>query len=243
MKKQMLSISLQLFCFTLCFVLCSMFLLYNGDDSIVPQQAISVNNSKAKKTVILDAGHGGEDSGAVGLDETLEKDLNLSVCQTLSPLLICSGFDVVQTRTEDIMLGNGETGHKKQEDLRTRVDFAGSMPDAYFISIHMNKFPKEYCKGIQLFYSPNHNDSLPMATALHSLVKGYLQIDNKREIKNGSQHIYLLNRIQNPAILVECGFLSNPEELNNLKNIDYQKKIALLISAALQEVRQGAYSA
>ena len=131
------------------------------------------------------------------------------------------------------MLGGGEAGHKKQEDLRARVDIGKEYPDAYYISIHMNKFPKQYCKGIQLFYSPNNNQSLSLAGSLHQMVLNYLQPDNNREIKNGSEHIYLMNRLQNPAILVECGFVSNNEEAELLQNTDYQKKLALIIMASV----------
>ena len=197
----------------------------------------------ATPVLILDAGHGGEDSGAVGIGDVLEKDLNLAVCGILSELLISSGFEVIPTRTEDVMLGNGTTGHKKGEDLKARVEIGNQNPDAYYVSVHMNKFPKEYCKGIQLFYSPNHSASLPLAQSLHTLVKTYFQTDNNREIKNGKEHIYLMNRIQNPAILVECGFVSNPEEATLLQDTDYQKKIALLILASLNEARQSSYSA
>lgn len=243
MKKKVLSICFQFACFALCFVLCAMFMFHIGATDIVPQEGIPVNIEKTKKTVILDPGHGGEDSGAVGIDGILEKDLNLSVCGILSELLSASGFEVIQTRTEDVMLGDGTEGHKKSEDLKARVELAKQNPDAYYVSIHMNKFPKEYCKGIQLFYSPNNQSSLPLAQFMHTLVKTYFQTNNNREVKNGSEHIYLMNRIQNPAILVECGFVSNPEEAQLLQAKDYQKKIALLCLAALSEARTDSYSA
>lgn len=243
MKKKVFSICFQFAGFALCFVLCAMFMFYIGSWDIVPQDDMPVNIVKTKKTVILDAGHGGEDSGAVGIDGVLEKDLNLALCGVLSDLLYTSGFEVISTRTEDVMLGSGAVGHKKSEDLKARVDLAAQNPDAYYLSIHMNKFPKEYCKGIQLFYSPNNEQSLPLAGFLHTLVKTYFQPDNKREIKNGSAHIYLMNRIKNPAILVECGFVSNPEEAKLLQSSDYQKKIALLCLSALNEARTNSYSA
>jgi len=238
LRKQVLSICFQVGCFALCFVMCAMFMFHTASDDIVPQEPLAVNKTLTKKSVILDPGHGGEDSGAVGIDGILEKELNLNVCDILSDMLTCTGFTVTETRTEDVMLGGGEAGHKKQEDLRARVDMAANDPDAYYISIHMNKFPQDYCKGIQLFYSPNHPQSMTLATVLHQLVKNYLQADNNREVKNGSSNIYLLNRIQNPCILVECGFVSNPEEAALLQTSDYQKKIALLVAASLIETRQ-----
>ena len=220
---------LQIGCFALCFVFCALFMLHTDAVDILPQEVISVNIGPAKTKVIIDPGHGGEDSGAVGINGVLEKDLNLEVGGTLADLLTACGAQVWQTRSEDVMLGNGEVGHKKQEDLRARVDFGKQYPDAYYISIHMNKFPKEYCKGIQLFYSPNNQKSLSLAGSLHQMILSCLQPENNREIKNGSEHIYLLNRLQNPAILVECGFVSNAEEAVQLQDSAYQKKIALLI--------------
>ncbi len=237
MKKQFLGILLQVGCFAICFVLCAMFMFYTDRKNIVPHHTPAVKNDVGKKSVILDAGHGGEDSGAVGIDGILEKELNLSVCLLLQDLLLCSGFDVIPTRTEDVMLGDGEVGHKKMADLQARVEMGRENPDSYFVSIHMNKFPKEYCRGVQLFYSPNHTASLPIANSLHTLVKTHLQPDNEREVKNGSQHIYLMNQVQNPAILVECGFVSNENEAKLLQDSDYQKKLALVILASLNEAR------
>lgn len=233
LNKRIMGICLQIGCFALCFVFCALFMIHTSTSDILPQEAVSVNIDTAKIVVILDAGHGGEDSGAVGIDGILEKDLNLAMTTVLADLMSSSGIEVLQTRTEDVMLGDGDTGHKKQEDLRARVDLGKENPDAYYISIHMNKFPKEYCKGIQLFYSPNNAKSLPLAGSLHHLILSHLQPENNREIKNGSEHIYLMNRLQNPAILVECGFVSNPEEAQLLQQSDYQKKIALLIMASV----------
>ena len=241
MKKQALIICLQVGCFALCFVMCAMFMFYTERTSIVPQDTVAVNNDLSKKCVILDAGHGGEDSGAVAPDGTLEKDLNLEMTSLLTEVLQCAGFSVTSTRTEDVMLGDGEAGHKKASDLKARVESGNADPSAYYISIHMNKFPKQYCKGIQLFYSPNDTRSQSIATILHGYVKNYLQPDNEREVKNGSQHIYLMDRLKNPAILVECGFVSNPEELEQLKTKEHQKKIALVIMASLCEMRSAEF--
>ncbi len=235
LNKRITVLCLQIGCFALCFVFCALFMFHTSTIDSVPQDAMSVNIDSTKTKVIIDAGHGGEDSGAVGIDGVLEKDLNLAVSSILSELMLSSGIEVYQTRTEDVMLGNGEAGHKKQEDLRARVDIGKEISDAYYISIHMNKFPKEYCKGVQLFYSPNNSQSLSLAGSLHQMVLTYLQPDNNREIKNGSKNIYLLNRLQNPAILVECGFVSNSEEAALLQNSDYQKKLALVIMASVFE--------
>ena len=192
----------------------------------------SVNTEKRKLAVILDAGHGGQDGGASGADGTLEKDLNLQVTLRTATLLKAMGYDVILTREDDVMLGNGEIGHKKLADLKYRLDLANDTKDALLISIHMNKFPLEYCNGIQLYYSENHADSLLFAKELHSLVKGFQQ-DNEREIKKATSAIYLLDRAQIPAVLLECGFLSNEKECTLLKDEGYQKALSLLIASAV----------
>ncbi len=200
---------------------------------ILADDTVSVKDDKKIFTVILDAGHGGEDGGASAKDGTLEKDLNLSLTLRLRDLLTAVGYRVLLTRTDDSMLGNGEPGYRKMADLRYRLDFANDHPEAVLISIHMNKFPEEYCSGVQLYYSPNVPESLKLATTLHTLVKSTFQPENKREIKSATSAIYLLDRVKIPAMLVECGFLSNTAEAELLKNENYQKQLALLITASI----------
>ncbi len=200
---------------------------------ILTEDSQTVNNTGEKITVILDAGHGGEDGGASGLNDTLEKDLNLQLTLRIRDLLTACGYNVLLTRTDDSMLGNGEKGRKKLEDLRCRLNFSNGHPEAVLVSIHMNKFPMEYCKGIQLYYSANNGESLPLANCFHSLVKKEFQKDNEREVKKATSSIYLLDRAQIPAILIECGFLSNPEESKLLKDETYQKELSLLFLTAL----------
>lgn len=201
--------------------------------SILPDDPLSVNNTGKNFTVILDAGHGGEDGGATGIDGASEKELNLAVTLKLRDLLSACGYRVLLTRDTDIMLGSGEKGHKKLADLQYRLDFANSHPEAVLISIHMNKFPQEYCNGIQLYYSPNNEESIKLANALHQLIRTDFQPENNREVKASGSSIYLLDRVRTPAILVECGFLSNQKEAALLKDDHYQKQLALLIYTSL----------
>ncbi len=204
----------------------------SNDGSILADNLLSVNNSTQIFTVILDPGHGGQDGGAQSADGTLEKDLNLQLSLRLADLLSAMGYRVLLTRSEDVMLGEGTKGHKKLADLKYRLDFTNDYPDALLISIHMNKFPMDYCKGIQIYYSGNHENSLLFASALHPLIK-HFQEENKREIKQADSAIYLLDRVRIPAVLVECGFLSNASEAELLKSTEYQQQLALLIASAL----------
>ena len=201
-------------------------------DAILPKELPSVNIANEKVRVILDAGHGGQDGGASSADGTLEKDLNLAVVCRTGDLLSACGYETLLTRSDDSMLGDGTAGHKKLADLRWRLDFANSHPDALLVSVHMNFFPQKSCRGIQLYYSDNDQNSIALAESLHARVKD-LQPDNRREIKKALSNIYLLDRVQIPAVLIECGFLSNTEEAALLKSEDYQKTMSILILSSI----------
>lgn len=186
--------------------------------------------------VIIDAGHGGMDGGAVGIDGTYEKDLNLKISFILYDMLKANGVPAVMTRTEDRMLYTEEQdkrGQRKMYDLKNRLLVATQNPGAFFVSIHMNKFPQSQYHGLQIYYSPNNAKSLSLAERVRAYNKTYNQPDNNREVKKATSSIYILHHIKNPAILVECGFLSNPEECALLGREDYQKKLAAVIFSAV----------
>ena len=186
-------------------------------------------------TVVIDAGHGGMDGGcvsdtAMGTDRILEKDCNLKIAQSLAALFRISGYNVVMTRETDVMLdGEGLTGNAKMRDLRARLNIASEYPDALFISVHCNKFPSESCKGLQVYYSKNHEYSKEAAEAVQSSAVELLQPQNHRQTKAADSSIFLLHRATQPAILIECGFLSNPDEAALLSTPEYQKKLALAV--------------
>ncbi len=186
--------------------------------------------------ILLDPGHGGEDSGAVGIDGVLEKNLNLELSLRLCDLLRFEGWQVILTRADDRLLYRPDVAlsHKTQ-DLKTRLDYSIRYPDAIFVSIHMNKFPAESCKGLQIYFSPNHPASQHLAERLQTDIREKLDADNHREIKSATSSIYILHRIQIPAILIECGFISNREESALLQNETYQKKMIALFAAGIYE--------
>lgn len=185
--------------------------------------------SKPTLTVIIDAGHGGEDGGAVAADGTCEKDINLEIARRLYLILTSYGIDCRMTRDDDIMLSDGEGGTKKMRDLKRRIA-ATEGGGCIFLSIHQNKFPDESCRGTQIYYSKNAPESQKLASDLQNAVKTYLQPDNKRQIKPAGSEIFVLDRCTVPAVLAECGFLSNPGELSLLKTEDYQKKLCCVIA-------------
>ncbi len=204
------------------------------------RRSAAVNTEESTPVIVIDAGHGGEDGGASGADGTVEKDLNLTVAQILAEMLSFAGYDVRMTRTDDRMLYdlygdlNDYTGHKKTYDLRNRLRFAGEADADLFISIHMNKFPQPQYSGLQVYYAAAEG-SRRVADAVQNAVRTYLQPDNDRQTKKAGTSIYLLHRIDIPAVLIECGFLSSEEELSRLKDAEYRRALALCIACAVTE--------
>lgn len=199
--------------------------------SIVSSKRESVNTSDVKNqvTVILDAGHGGIDGGAVGVSGSLEKQLNLAIATKVKDLLSAQGYTVVMTRENDELLTLDGVGSQKSNDLRARVKIAESHENAIFVSIHMNRFPDSSVKGITFYFSPNHPDSYRLADSLHTAMLESVQPDNRRPMKEATKSIYILHTVTLPAVLVECGFLSNALEEAMLNDDDYQNTLAEMI--------------
>lgn len=190
------------------------------------------NSAPDNPVVLIDPGHGGFDGGAVAEDGTLEKHLNLTISLTLRDMLLVCGVPVAMTRTTDCGLeedASASIREKKLTDMRRRL----SMYDgaALVISIHQNQFTQSKYSGTQLFYSANHSDSVRLARSIQESVVGHIQPQNARELKRATDGIYLLYHADVPAVLVECGFLSNPNELKLLKTSAYQQTLAFAIAA------------
>lgn len=188
-------------------------------------------------TVVIDAGHGGRDGGTVGVDGvSVEKDLNLDVSLIICDMLQNAGVNVVMTRTEDIALTDPEAGGGlKNQDLVARLKIAQNAQNPVFISIHMNAFPIEKYSGTQIYYSTNNESGKALADSIQNNVKHLLQPENNRKTKPAGSNIYILDKISCPAVLVECGFLSNNEECAKLADKEYRKKLALVISSSIME--------
>ena len=185
-------------------------------------------------TVIIDAGHGGEDGGATALSPVPEKDLNLDIAKTLYEMLGMCGVDVIMTRNDDVSLSCNEGSTRKGRDLAARRIIAENTENAVFVSIHMNSFAIEKYSGLQVYYSPNNAQSKALADTVQSYVKSTLQSDNQRKTKSGGD-IYLLEKLSCPTILVECGFLSNAEESALLNDANYRRRLALVLCAAIYD--------
>lgn len=189
-----------------------------------------------QKTVIVDAGHGGDDGGAIGIDGTVEKDINLDIALKLEKILKFYGFNVIMTRTQDVMTcddGLDSLRKRKISDIHNRFELMRKNPDAIFISVHQNKFKDSSQHGTQVFYSGNDERSKELAEAIQTSVTLTLQRKNERVVKKSGSGIYLLYHAKIPAVLVECGFISNSDEVKKLKDESYRMKLAILIADGL----------
>ena len=216
-----------------CFALLSAFVFLMISAALKIKVSVSSESVKTMPTIVIDAGHGGEDGGAVSDSGVLEKDINLSIANYTSALFYMLGFDVTQTRTTDIALDNGEDTirERKVSDMKKRLEIFNSSEENTVISIHQNKFSESKYHGTQIFYSPNNPKSKQLADSIKYSVKGLLQPDNERECKKADSGIYLLKNTNNPAVIVECGFISNGGECKNLLDSQYQKQMAYSITA------------
>lgn len=205
---------------------------YKIDDVMV--KTVGINNVKTKKTVIIDPGHGGIDVGTVGIDGSLEKNINLSISLDLYDFLMVSGINTVLTRDGDYEMY--KAGEKRtKSDLYNRMDFINSVPDSILISIHQNHFENEAEWGTQVWFSPNDEISPTLADKILRSVKKNIQPENKRENKVSDNSYYILYKAQKPSVMVECGFVSNKNENNKLQDKEYQKDMAYSILAGICE--------
>ena len=187
---------------------------------------------KKKGTVIVDAGHGGEDGGAVGVNGVLEKDINLAIALELEKNLKQNNFEVVMIRSSDVSVGDqslSTIAERKRSDTKSRLRTVEEAGECILISIHQNHFSEGKYSGAQIFYSGNRPESAELAEAVRQNIVSSLQPENKRENKQADGNIYLLKNCHVPAILVECGFLSNEAETEKLCTESYQKNMAAAI--------------
>lgn len=185
----------------------------------------------SKYKVIIDAGHGGEDGGAEASDGTVEKDINLSIAKILRDMLLQGGFEVEMIRDEDVSVGDNSlqtVRERKRSDLEKRVELYNSDENNIVLSIHQNNFSQSQYSGTQIFYSDN-TESQELSEYIRQAIVGLVQPDNERQCKPADDSIYVLRNAKVPAIIIECGFLSNPQELEKLKDYEYQKELAFAI--------------
>lgn len=196
--------------------------------------------------VVIDPGHGGEDGGAVASDGTVESGVNLDIARRLDVILRFWGCDTKLLRSEDISLHDAAAQtirQKKVSDIHNRVTLVNAEPDARLISIHQNHFTQAQYAGAQVFYA-NGPLGQPWAKVTQENLKRCLDPENRRVEKPIPHSVYLMNHVTCPAILVECGFLSNPAEREKLKDPNYQTALAAVVAGSyLQYAKEEGESA
>ena len=190
----------------------------------------ALENNENSYKVLIDPGHGGYDGGTKSKNGTLEKDINLQISLKLKDILKNKGYNVSMTREDDIALAN-----KKIEDLNLRCKMKKEIDCDIFISIHQNAFKTGNTKGLQVWYS-NNEKSKNLAESIQLSVKEQLQNNNNRVAKNAKNDYKILrDGYDGGSIIVECGFLSNYEDEQNLKNDEYQNKLVEAITIGIEK--------
>lgn len=197
-------------------------------------RAESVFKSKPYE-IIIDAGHGLPDGGAVASDGTIESDINLEIVSKLVNHMSMAGFKCTLTRnSRDSIYSSGETIHaKKVSDIKERIKIADANKDSLFISVHMNTFTTPDVYGTQVFYKSHSELSKDLASELQRVINLKFQPDNEKVCKPIPSNVYLFNNIENDCILIECGFLTNNEDLKKLKNSEFQTELTKSITEVL----------
>lgn len=178
--------------------------------------------------VILDAGHGGNDPGKIGVDGTLEKDLNLVIANRVKTLLEQQGVRVLMTRETDTGLYDENSSNKKVQDMKRRCSMMNEENPACVVSIHQNSYHEESIHGAQTFYYGTSKEGQLLAEILQEELIRVVDPDNTRQAKANDSY-YLLKKTTPPICIVECGFLSNWEESKLLQDVNYQEKLAWAI--------------
>ena len=186
--------------------------------------------------VVIDAGHGGNDPGKIGFDGCKEKDVNLQIALCLKAQLQARSVTVILTRDADACLATDGATNKKVSDMHNRVSIINQAGADYMISIHQNSYPEPDVSGPQVFFYSGSEQSEQLAAGIQEQLIKRLKPEKEREIKPGDE-LYILKNSACPAVIVECGFLSNPEECENLQQPAYQQEVAAAIARAV--TRQG----
>lgn len=203
----------------------------------------SVFSQSPTKRIIIDAGHGFPDGGAIGMTGTIESTLNLKIALTVENLLKKKGYDVIMTRNDENSLSEeGKSiSEKKRNDMKKRLDIINNSDADIFVSIHMNKYNDSRYRGAQVIYSRNFTQSETLASHIQSKLCQLSENKSKRTHLEAPKSIYLLKNANIPAVIVECGFLSNFEEEQLLITEEYRKEIAKAIVSGIENYYQKEY--
>jgi len=188
---------------------------------------------KGREVIVVDCGHGGNDPGKVGVNGALEKDINLQIGKQVEEILKKKGYEVVMTREKDEILADEGSSNKKAQDMKRRVALINDVKPVLAMSIHQNSYQDAGIRGAQVFYYMHSADGKEAAKLMQQALLE-VDADNTRQAKANDTY-YLLKRTEPPTIIIECGFLSNPEEAELLTGEEYQKKMAEAITSGAEK--------
>lgn len=191
-------------------------------------------DTEEKICIVIDAGHGGDDPGKVGINGAEEKDINLQIAGLLKTFLEANDIKVIMTRQSDEGLYDPDASNKKVQDMKRRIEMIEEAEPVLTVSIHQNSYPEEYVHGAQVFYYTGSAQGQILAEYIQSQLVGRADQDNKRQVKANDSY-YLLKKTKVPIVIVECGFLSNSAEAQKLCTPEYQERIAWAIHMGIMQ--------
>ena len=209
-----------------------------GQNGGAREAASKQANHTDSRLVIIDAGHGGDDPGKIGVDGVQEKDLNLKMALALRDLLEQQDVEVLMTREDAGGLYDERTSNKKVQDMRRRCELINREKPACVISIHQNSYHEESIHGAQVFYYKTSKESGELAKILQKELARVVEPTNHRQAKANDTY-YLLKKTEAPTVIVECGFLSNWDECAKLQNEEYQAKLVWAIQMGVLKYLNG----
>lgn len=216
-----------------CLLLVCFYLLSRQAAVISVNQTEQGTQKAAGPLILVDAGHGGSDPGMIGVGGLEEKGINLSISLLLRDTLEKSGYSVIMTREEDKGLYDSSAANKKAQDMQRRIAMIREHMPVLSVSIHQNSYHDAGVHGPQVFYYESSVEGKKLAEAVQSSLNDLLEVDRPREVK-GNTSYYLLKRSSGTLVIVECGFLTNPEEAQKLQTKEYQEKVAAAVSEGIR---------
>ena len=216
-----------------CLLLVCFYLLSRQAAVISVNQTERGTQKAASPLILVDAGHGGSDPGMIGVGGLEEKGINLSISLLLRDTLEKSGYSVIMTREEDKGLYDSSAANKKAQDMQRRIAIIREYMPVLSVSIHQNSYHDAGVHGPQVFYYESSVEGKKLAEAVQSSLNDLLEVDRPRKVK-GNTSYYLLKRSSGTLVIVECGFLTNPEEAQKLQTKVYQEKVAAAVSEGIR---------
>lgn len=203
-------------------------MVYAGREAVFYTTGESISVGDGAMCVVIDAGHGGDDPGKVGINGVNEKDINLQIAEKVKMYLEAAGVRVVMTRETDAGLYDSGASNKKVQDMKRRIALIDETAPIATVSIHQNSYPEEYVHGAQVFYYDGSVQGQLLAEYIQSQMVQKVDPENSRRIKANDSY-YLLKKTEIPIVIVECGFLSNSGEAEKLSSEEYQDRVAWAI--------------